>query len=298
MFSLSDAYVKVRKFLKTLSNEERRNLYIVKCDVEHSYDTLDQNKVLELVDMLIQEKSYIVRDFAQIFKRNKEQLVYAKRQECMTSSHFSQIQKSVESCKDNSIFVDETTLSKESGDNVKEIIRKHVTENIIKCGKKIYKKSKGIAQGSTVSVLLCSLAYASLERHVLEKGSGDMSKTLLMHFVDDFLLVTTDLDVAMTFVQKTHKGLPEYGCWMNPTKTQLTFHMKEFTASKPTDKVSWCGKIVTKDLSFMTDYSRYYNKSKKKKKKDVCLNLFNNLFCVFCVYTFISFSFLLNSAKG
>lgn len=179
----------------------------------------------------------------------------------MTPTCFSQIQKSVESRQDNSVFVDEMQFFKVSGEDIKETIRKHITENIIKCGKRLYRQNNGIAQGSVISVLLCSLAYASLERHILEKGKSS-TKTLLMHFVDDFLLVTTDLDVATFFVQRTHKGLPEYGCWMNPAKTQSTFQMEELLVNSSTDKVSWCGKLVTKELVFMSDYSRYYNKSK------------------------------------
>ena len=257
----------MRGFLKTLTEEERARLYVVKCDVEHSYDTLSQGKVIELVDMLVREKSYLVRQFTQVRQRDKEQFAYIKCQECMTATCFTQIQKSVEARQDSSIFVDEMQIFKESGESIKEAVRKHVTENIIKCGKKLYRQGKGIAQGSAISVLLCSLAYASLEAHILEKGGGeDAAKTLLMHFVDDFLLVTTDVDVARYFVQRTHKGLPEYGCWMNPAKTQLTFSLKEFCGNPPSDRVSWCGKLVTKDLNFMSDYSRYYNKSKKKKK--------------------------------
>lgn len=248
----------------------------MKCDVEHSYDTLNQSKVIELVDMLVREKSYLVRHFTQVRQRDKEQFAYLKCQECMTATCFTQIQKSVEARRDSSIFIDEMQIFKESGESIKEAIRNHVTENIIKCGKRLYRQGKGIAQGSAISVLLCSLAYASLESHILKKrkeGEG-MPKTLLMHFVDDFLLVTTDIDVATFFVERTHRGLPEYGCWMNPAKTQLTFPLKEFCGNPPSDQVSWCGKLVTKDLNFMSDYSRYYNKSKKKLQSPFLFLLF------------------------
>lgn len=250
-----------------MTEEERSSgLYIVKCDVEHSYDTLSQHKVVELVDELVQEKSYLVKQFSQIRQRDAGHFAHTRCQEGMTATCFTQFQRSVETRQDGSVFVDEMQFHKESGAEVKAAIRKHVTESLIKCGKKLYRQSRGIAQGSVVSVLLCSLAYASLEKHILTNGNSDSgerahtSKTLLMHFVDDFLLVTTEKSVAIAFIQKTHNdGLPDYGCWMNPAKTQLTFELGGFHHS---EQVSWCGRVVTKDLKFMTDYSRYYHKSK------------------------------------
>ena len=47
----------------------------------------------------------------------------------------------------------------------------------------------------------------------------DPRKGLLLRFVDDFLLITREPDVAREFLTTLEHGVPEYNCHINVEKT-------------------------------------------------------------------------------
>ncbi len=53
--------------------------------------------------------------------------------------------------------------------------------------------------------------------------SGIQGDGLLLHLVDDFLLVTPHHHKAQRFLKVLLKGLPQYGCYANPHKTLVNF---------------------------------------------------------------------------
>jgi hypothetical protein len=73
-----------------------------------------------------------------------------------------------------------------------------------------------------MSSLLCSFFYGDLERthfaHLLED-----SESMLVRLIDDYMLVTTDLDKARGFFDVMSRGHPEYGCFIAREKTMANF---------------------------------------------------------------------------
>lgn len=69
---------------------------------------------------------------------------------------------------------------------------------------------KGIPQGLCVSYILSSFYYANLEENALQflrKESMDPEKpeiNLLMRLTDDYLLMTTEKNNAMLFIEKLY----------------------------------------------------------------------------------------------
>lgn len=78
---------------------------------------------------------------------------------------------------------------------LKNLINKHV----VKILRKFYIQKQGIAQGSAVSILLCNIYLAKLERRHF--GKFICEENLLMRHVDDFLFVTTNKRDAVDFVR-------------------------------------------------------------------------------------------------
>jgi telomerase reverse transcriptase len=96
--------------------------------------------------------------------------------------------------------------------------------NYITFNKKQYKQTKGIPQGLSVSYILSSFYYANLEENVLGflrkhdaaqasylHGTAGAATTspassselnLLMRLTDDYLLMTTEKNNAMLFIEK------------------------------------------------------------------------------------------------
>jgi telomerase reverse transcriptase len=67
----------------------------------------------------------------------------------------------------NSIFTDHVLYSYENGQDVYDLIHDHVSNNLIKVGKGLYRQIVGIPQGSILSTLLCSLFYGHFESECL-----------------------------------------------------------------------------------------------------------------------------------
>lgn len=78
--------------------------------------------------------------------------------------------------------------------------------NYITFNKRQYRQIKGIPQGLCVSYILSSFYYANLEENVLGflrgEGSTKGELNLLMRLTDDYLLMTTEKNNAMLFIEK------------------------------------------------------------------------------------------------
>ena len=123
----------------------------------------------------------------------------------------------------------------------------------------------GIAQGSILSTLLCGYFYSDMEKTQLTEITQD-SDSLLLRWVDDFLLITPQSALAVQFLDVMHAGIPEYGCCINPDKTMVNFDAatadgKQVKRISQGDRFPWCGYLLdTVTLEVRSDLSRYQGK--------------------------------------
>ena len=126
----------------------------------------------------------------------------------------------------------------------------------------------GIAQGSVLSPLLCSYFYGHMEKTYLSAISQE-SDSLLLRWVDDFLLITPTKSLAENFLTLMHAGIPEYGCHINHEKTLTNFDVVTADGLKvkrtaSDEKFPWCGFLVNqKTLEVCIDWSRFAGKLHK-----------------------------------
>lgn len=111
--------------------------------------------------------------------------------------------------------------SVESREHLLSLVKEHIANHIVKIGKNTYRQIVGIPQGSILSTLLCYFFYCDLEKR--EWANLITDESCLIRYVDDFLFITTDLDVAKEFCTVMHRGFPENGCEVNKTKTLVNF---------------------------------------------------------------------------
>lgn len=99
-----------------------------------------------------------------------------------------------------------------------------------------------------------------LFREVFDAGSfdddvsmtpfGGPHRSLVMRLMDDYLLVTTDQKIALRFLDRMLRGLPEKGVQVDPLKTVLSFespeHVERFGVKVDTsgDGYGWEGGLV------------------------------------------------------
>lgn len=96
----------------------------------------------------------------------------------------------------------------------------------------------------------------------MPKFNSDNS--LLVRYVDDFLLISTDLRIARDFVSCMHTGFPDHGCEINFDKTLTNFEMEtggmNLTCVGIEKEFPWCGLLICqKSLDVKSDYSRMHD---------------------------------------
>ena len=125
------------------------------------------------------------------------------------------------SSRTNTIFIANAVTQTRQLEDLQQLLAEHVQHNIVKIGKKFYRQKEGIPQGSILSSMLCNYFYAGLE--VEHLGFLQPQESLLLRLIDDFLLVTTNIQHARKFLHIMHTGLPDYGVGVQGRKSLVNF---------------------------------------------------------------------------
>ncbi|XP_055991062.1 telomerase reverse transcriptase [Sorex fumeus] len=256
--------------LRQRSQDPAPQLWFVKVDVTGAYDTLPQDKVVQVVARALQPRdgTYCERRYAVVqggphglarraFKTNVSTLADLRPY----LSQFVQQLQEAGSLRDAVLVEQSFSLNEASGrlfDFFLHLLRNHV----IRIRNKYYVQCQGIPQGSILSTLLCSLCYGHMEETLF---AGTQQDGLLLRLVDDFLLVTPHLTQAKAFLRTLLSGVPEYGCTASPQKTLVNFPVQagELGAVVPHQLPAhclfpWCGLLLdTRSLEVCCDYSSY-----------------------------------------
>ena len=158
----------------------------------------------------------------------------------------------------NTIFMDQVVYPLEDRQDILLLLQSHISYNLIKIAKKYYRQRVGIPQGSVLSTILCSMYYADMEKKELDYLSTPDS--LLLRYVDDFLLITTRKEKAARFMTDMKRGFPDSGCFINLEKCFANFKIRidDIPVKYVTQEYfPWCGYLIhMKTLEIQSDYSR------------------------------------------
>ena len=88
-----------------------------------------------------------------------------------------------------------------------------------------------------------SFYYADLEKQCLPRI--DPKTGLLLRYVDDFLLITKESEVAKQFLSTLQRGIPEYNCRVNEEKTTTNFEVLSDGSVKLDDNGEDCNVIIS-----------------------------------------------------
>ncbi|KAK6362887.1 hypothetical protein TWF730_000340 [Orbilia blumenaviensis] len=274
LFSMGEILKKITEFKDRLTSQGvfgKQKLYFVKVDVTSAFDTIPQQRLLEVIEQLYMENMYKIRRqgrialgsgrageakpkilFPQIGEPADNEELYAQRNKNHVEN-FGMEKKSL-------IFVDRVACVYHERDALIRELREHVVNNFVQIGKRFYRQSLGIPQGSVMSTLLCNLFYADLEARELPFTQAKTG--LLMRLVDDFLFITTNRDHAKRFSDAMHRGIPEYGVVVNLSKSLVNFEI-DFDGRKiervlgDSSGFPYCGTLINeKSLEIKRDWAR------------------------------------------
>ena len=241
--SVGDMQPRLKEFKERLqrqghgSERSQRPLYFVKLDIQSCFDTIPQDKLIDLIERTVSEDSYCITKHVEIrpqagssscwpmqgLHKGKVLRRFVGRAAPMSKpQHLPDfIAGSTSARKAHTVFVDALAQKEHATDELLDLLDEHVRNNLVKVGGKYLRQRNGIPQGSVLSCLLCNFFYGELEHEVL--GFLQTDEAMLLRLIDDFLLITSDVQVAMKFLRVMVEGQPAYGISVNPAKSLVNF---------------------------------------------------------------------------
>ncbi|KAF2075554.1 hypothetical protein CYY_003140 [Polysphondylium violaceum] len=259
----SEFYPKLLEAHRVLKNSfDRSNtpLYIISLDINRCYDSLNQMKIFQIVSNLIQSEysAKSVITFSRSQRGNGVIYPFTKPKyfcEDHQADPFSTIKSKRESILQDRHF--STTKFK-----IVNLLREHIFKSYISYNGQLFHQTKGIAQGSICSPLLCCILLGDLEKNRL-KDILDTSPTtynFMCRLIDDYLYVSSSKENIIKFRNLFEKGVKDYDVKCNPDKTKYFFSDTDQNGTLQRGNntfIQWCGVLVnTKTLEIQKDYYR------------------------------------------
>ncbi|KAI5476957.1 telomerase reverse transcriptase [Pseudohyphozyma bogoriensis] len=242
-----DIYTRMKGFkLRLLEGRKSLpELFFVKVDVRACYDTIKQEKLLAIVQKILDngDETYRIESHEVVSRVGVQTRRQWPSKASAENTRFSFPERAAELAEDNryAVFSDKIFYFTEEARDMQQYLREHVTNNLVKIGSRFYRQKDGIPQGSILSGLLCNLFYGNMEQANLAFTND--SRSLLLRYIDDFMFITADKSLALRFLEVMSKGIPEYGCFVSPEKG-----LTNFDAS--IDGVNMMPKLSGKDFPF------------------------------------------------
>ncbi|KAJ6013379.1 hypothetical protein N7540_007970 [Penicillium herquei] len=270
---VGDIHLRLRDFKKKLMDRisgpkpsRLPQLFFVKLDIQGCFDTIPQKPLLKLIEQLVSEGTYHIAKHVEMTPsasdtRGKPMRKYVGRAAPVLKQQAISKIKSAEAQggKAKTVYIDTINQKLHGADDLLDLLDEHVRNNLVKMGKIYLRQRSGIPQGSVLSNLLCNFFYAQLEQEKL--GFLRPDDSVLLRLVDDFLLVTTDVNQAMEFLQVMIPGQPSYGVLVNSAKSLANFtaavngtHIPRLEGSS---LFPYCGMLIdTHTLEINRDHNR------------------------------------------
>ncbi|KAL8170409.1 hypothetical protein V2J09_022213 [Rumex salicifolius] len=296
VFNYNDVYEKLVPFFMSVKKDMKAmpTPFIVVSDVKKAFDTVYQDKLLEIVDGILMKDEYLLQKSNEIACRKKSLWVYENLR--LMNQRSTEIKASGPSRPWNTIVIDQEQSQNLRKEEINFYLQELLKHNVLHVDQCFILQNVGIPQGSALSTLLCSLYLGHLERRRIfpllkrlcetnasdqeadivdevaqeasDKESGSTKYTLL-RFTDDFLFLSTSKSQAASFVSRLQIGFGEYNCYMNKDKYCLNFDMENspeivsrslVVCDDGASFIPWGGLLINcHTLEIQADYTKYSN---------------------------------------
>lgn len=296
VFDYNDIYRKLCQFKICLNKRSNimPDVFIVVSDVSKAFDSIDQDKLLCVMEDVIYEDQYLLKRFCQVVSTKKSLWAHERlmsRDQNITTG-LTRFSSSLRFGSLHTVLVNQGRSRYLKREQLLSNLTEHVKRNVLQFDDKFYLQRKGIPQGSILSSLLCSLYYGHLERNVIFPFLEDLSRRhcyqdasaigsssrdkvissphyMLLRFIDDFLFISTSKKQAAGLFSQLRSGFRDYNCFMNEEKfclnldTELVSGLQSNKLYVGGDGISflrWSGLLLNScTLEVQADYTRYLN---------------------------------------
>ncbi|KAJ4887233.1 Telomerase reverse transcriptase [Raphanus sativus] len=282
VFDHDDFYRNLVPYLIHLKSQpgELPPLFFVVADVYKAFDSIDQDKLLDIAQRILKDE-HILKRCRLICNGKRSCWVNNVLVSTDNNATVSRFTSTVPYNPLQSIIVDQGENHLVKKNDLMRLINDMLKNNMLQIDKNFYLQTEGIPQGHRLSPLLCCLYYGHLERTLiypfLEEASGNVSakecngeKELitppsykLMRFIDDYLFVSTSREQATRFYQRLKQGFPDYNCFMNDKKFCINFGDGEdsngmYVGDSEVSFIRWTGLLInSRTFEVQVDYTRY-----------------------------------------
>ncbi|KAJ1871907.1 Telomerase reverse transcriptase, partial [Coemansia sp. RSA 486] len=266
VFSTGDMYAKMQAFkqleqVKPLLGKQR--FYMAKCDIQSAFDTIDQDKLMEILRsrVFLDSRLYVLYKYWTVSLTSDMSKRYAQRavpaDEAMS---FGALLSKMAQQARQTVFGDWSETHMLSTDEMLNVVERATKQSVVRSSMGFFRQRTGIPQGSVLSTMLCNIYYAQMEHDHLA-AVIDPSRTMMMRLVDDFFVVSTSREQVERLLECMVQGIPEYGCRLNKEKTLVNFDavIKGHSINRTTQHgVPWCGKLICdRTLDVMIDFGTF-----------------------------------------
>ncbi|GAA95170.1 hypothetical protein E5Q_01825 [Mixia osmundae IAM 14324] len=249
VLSNNDIYTKLVAYRQSIQTADGSLpfVFVVKTDFESAYDKMDQGKLMQLLAEFVSGDRYTISRSSAVRpssgKAQKRYVDSAYRQD-LEPQQADRIDAFAETVR-HGIFIDGVVQIKETRKQVLQVLQRHICNNIVRFGSRFYRQTRGIPQGSVVSVILAHLLYGNLENTELPfvRKPGNT----LLRYLDDSLFLTTSRADAERYLRVMEQGSESHGAYIGPDKTLINFDMLQRDGVTSVPKLAvgegliWCG---------------------------------------------------------
>ncbi|KAL4860163.1 Telomerase reverse transcriptase [Chlorella vulgaris] len=181
VFGYNDAYCKLHPFLRKWRAAAEAEAagggallqpFLVSVDVSRAFDSVDIQLLLSLVEPLLRHEQYLVLKYWEVVPSLGQAKVIPRRLAAAAQPEgapsFPQLAQGWAATHKGKAFTDQVVYDRLSRQQALDLLRQHLTANLVRIRRRWCSQGCGIAQGSTLSTLLCSLYLAHLERTQLD----------------------------------------------------------------------------------------------------------------------------------
>jgi telomerase reverse transcriptase len=264
-----------------------QKLFFTSSDIKHCYDTINQKRLFKLMRSMVEEEIYLTKDKFVLCSKgdNSAMRCMWKKTTCPPEKFSRSSPSNLGGQYSNAIFVDGVYCSIETNKTINGLLRDHIFGQVVVAngnfGPRYLHQRNGIPQGSILSSMFCNTYFGSLEEvlfeNVFDKSAsrfirGNSSNEcdsilvknpnalhLLLRIVDDFLLISTDKNASIRFLEKLNVGIPSLGVKVNADKTRVNYSAPgRMLCDQYQSFFPWCGLLInTVTCEITLDYERF-----------------------------------------